>query len=106
MSWRGTQGGIEAAKQHHDVIMTPGTHCYFDHYQDDNCLEPTAIGGYTSLEKVYSFNPTPEELDLDEAKHILGAREMFGVSTCRLPITWSIWLFPEFVLCLKCFGLL
>lgn len=74
MSWRGTQGGIEAAKQHHDVIMTPGTHCYFDHYQDDNYLEPTAIGGYTSLEKVYSFNPTPEELDLDEAKHILGAQ--------------------------------
>ncbi len=74
MSWRGIKGGIEAAKQHHDVIMTPGTHCYFDHYQDVNYIEPTAIGGFTSLQKVYEFEPTPSELNEDEAKYILGAQ--------------------------------
>jgi hexosaminidase len=74
MSWRGIKGGIEAAKQHHDVIMTPGTHCYFDHYQDVDYIEPTAIGGFTSLQKIYEFEPTPEELNEDEAKHILGAQ--------------------------------
>ncbi|WP_461633353.1 family 20 glycosylhydrolase [Labilibaculum euxinus] len=74
MSWRGTAGGIQAAKQKHDVIMTPGSHCYFDHYQDDNYIEPTAIGGFTSLQKVYEFEPTPSELNEDEAKYILGAQ--------------------------------
>lgn len=74
MSWRGTEGGIEAAKQHHDVIMTPGSHCYFDHYQDDNYIEPTAIGGFSPLQKVYEFEPTPSELNEDEAKYILGAQ--------------------------------
>lgn len=77
MSWRGIQGGIDAARQHHNVIMTPGSHCYFDHYQVDKDLqpkEPLAIGGYTSLEKVYSYNPTPEELDPELQKYILGAQ--------------------------------
>lgn len=61
MSWRGVQGGIEAAKQGHDVIMTPGSHCYFDHYQVQN-EEPLAWGGYTPLSKVYEFDPIVEEL--------------------------------------------
>jgi len=74
MSWRGMQGGIEAAKAGHDVIMTPGSHCYFDHYQSQSPDEPVAIGGFTSLEKVYSFEPVPEELSEEEAKHILGAQ--------------------------------
>ncbi|MCR8668994.1 beta-N-acetylhexosaminidase [Aestuariibaculum sp. M13] len=75
MSWRGTKGGIEAAKQHHDVIMTPGSHCYFDHYQSkDKDSEPLAIGGFTTVEKVYSYNPEPEELTAEEKKYILGAQ--------------------------------
>ena len=75
MSWRGTDGGIAAAKQHHDAIMTPSPYCYFDHYQSKNRkTEPLAIGGFTNLEKVYSFDPTPKELSADEAKHILGAQ--------------------------------
>ncbi len=77
MSWRGIQGGIDAARLHHNVIMTPGSHCYFDHYQVDKDLqfeEPLAIGGYTSLEKVYSYNPTPEELAPELQKYILGAQ--------------------------------
>ncbi len=74
MSWRGTEGGIAAAKQHHYVVMTPGSHVYFDHYQGEPSLEPLAIGGYTTLEKVYSFDPTPAELSEEEKKFILGAQ--------------------------------
>jgi len=74
MSWRGVDGGIEAARQGHDVIMSPNSHCYFDHYQGDPKFEPKAIGGYLTLEKVYSYEPTPEELNTEEAKHVLGAQ--------------------------------
>ena len=74
MSWRGTSGAIEAAKEGHDVILTPGSHCYFDHYQSDNENEPLAIGGFLPLEKVYHFNPIPEELTDKEATYVLGAQ--------------------------------
>ncbi len=74
MSWRGTEGGIAAAKEKHYVVMTPGSHCYFDHYQGKPENEPLAIGGFTSLEKVYNFNPMPKELNLEEQKYILGAQ--------------------------------
>jgi len=74
MSWRGTKGAVEAAKQKHNVVMTPTSHCYFDYYQSTNSDEPTAIGGYLPLEKVYDFNPIPSELNDEEAKHILGAQ--------------------------------
>ncbi len=74
MSWRGMAGGIEASKQGHDVVMTPGTPCYFDFYQGPIDQEPLAIGGNNTLMKVYAFEPVPEELTGDEAKHILGAQ--------------------------------
>ncbi|GAA5522113.1 beta-N-acetylhexosaminidase [Aliifodinibius salicampi] len=74
MSWRGIQGGIEAAKQHHDVVMTPGTHLYLDHYQATPDSEPLAIGGFTTLEKTYSYEPIPEELTEEESQYILGAQ--------------------------------
>ena len=74
MSWRGVEGGIAAARQGHDAIMTPGSHCYFDYYQADPAFEPKAIGGFTTLKKVYSYEPTPEELLPGEARHILGAQ--------------------------------
>jgi hexosaminidase len=72
MSWRGTTGAVEAAKSGHDVIMTPTSHSYFDYYQSESDDEPTAIGGFLPLEKVYNFNPIPKELTAEEAKHILG----------------------------------
>mgnify|MGYP000866160266 FL=1 len=72
MSWRGIRGGIEAARMGHDAIMTPTTHAYLDYYQGDPAGEPLAIGGYVPLERVYSFEPLPEELNEDEQKHILG----------------------------------
>ncbi|GAB3821660.1 family 20 glycosylhydrolase [Pontibacter rugosus] len=74
MSWRGTKGGIAAAKQKHYVVMTPGTHLYFDHYQGDRELEPTAIHGYSPLSKVYAFEPTPAELSKEEQQYVLGAQ--------------------------------
>lgn len=74
MSWRGEEGGIQAANAGHDVIMTPGGYLYFDGYQTDPRTQPEAIGGYLPLEKVYSYNPIPEELPEDKRKHILGAQ--------------------------------
>ena len=74
MSWRGEKGGIEAAKQKHEVVMTPNSHLYFDHYQGKASVEPLAIGGYTTLEKVYSYNPTPKELTKEEGQFIKGVQ--------------------------------
>jgi hexosaminidase len=74
MSWRGEEGGIAAAKQNHDVIMTPGNWCYFDHYQDTSKSEPLAIGGFTPVKEVYSYEPIPPALSAAEARHILGAQ--------------------------------
>lgn len=74
MSWRGEAGGIKAAQMGHDVVMTPGSHCYFDHYQGNPELEPKGWGGFTTLKKVYSYEPIPKELSADEAKHVLGAQ--------------------------------
>ena len=72
MSWRGVNGGIEAARLGHDAIMTPTGFAYLDYYQSEPAGEPLSIGGYVPLEKVYSFEPVPAELTPDEQKHILG----------------------------------
>ncbi len=75
MSWRGTEGGIAAAKQKHEVVMTPGSPCYFDHYQHaDKQKEPVAIGGLNTLESVYSYEPIPSTLNEEEKKYVLGAQ--------------------------------
>ncbi|MBX0332678.1 family 20 glycosylhydrolase [Pontibacter sp. HSC-14F20] len=74
MSWRGTKGGIAAAKEKHYVVMSPGTPLYFDYYQGERDLEPTTIHGYNPLSKVYAYDPTPSELSAEEKKYILGAQ--------------------------------
>ncbi len=74
MSWRGTEGGIAAAKQGHDVIMTPTDFCYLDYYQSQDPNEPLAIGGYLPLDKVYSYNPDPADLTPEQHKHVLGVQ--------------------------------
>lgn len=73
MSWRGEQGGIDAARLNHNVIMTPGGWCYFDHSQSKH-EDSVTIGGYTPLDKVYSYEPIPDSLTPEQAKHILGAQ--------------------------------
>lgn len=73
MSWRGTEGGIEAARLGHDVIMVPTTYLYFDYYQTkDTKDEPLAIGGYVPIENVYHFEPVPSVLNAEQKKHIIG----------------------------------
>nr|WP_262904859.1 glycoside hydrolase family 20 protein [Hymenobacter pini] len=74
MSWRGQEGGTTAARQQHNVVMTPGSHSYFDHYQGLPELEPLAFGGYLPLSKVYTFEPTPKELTAAEQQYILGGQ--------------------------------
>jgi len=74
MSWQGTKGGIAAAKQRHDVIMTPVSHLYLDYLQSKSKEEPLTIGGYLPLSQVYSFNPMPDELSPEEQKHIIGVQ--------------------------------
>jgi hexosaminidase len=73
MSWRGVAGGIEAAKAGHDVVMSPTSHCYFDHYQGEYD-EPRAMSGFLPIDKVYSYEPVPLGLTPAEARHILGAQ--------------------------------
>jgi len=75
MSWRGTEGGIEAARKGHDVIMAPSSHLYFDYYQsEDIANEPMCIGGYLPVERVYEFRPLPEELTSEQQQHIIGVQ--------------------------------
>ena len=95
MSWRGTSGAIQAAKEGHDVILTPGSHCYFDHYQSDNENEPLAIGGFLPLEKVYRFNPIPEELTKEESKYVLGAQGNVWTEYMQTPEKLEYMAFPR-----------
>lgn len=96
MSWRGTKGGIEAAKQHHDVIMTPTGFCYLDYYQSEQKEnEPLAIGGFLPLDKVYSYEPVPEELTVEEAKHILGAQGNVWTEYMKTPEYIEYMVYPR-----------
>lgn len=94
MSWRGEEGGIEAAKQNHDVIMTPGGWCYFDHSQSKN-EDSLTIGGYTSLEKVYGYEPIPASLSAEQAKHVLGAQGNVWTEYMKNPSKVEYMIFPR-----------
>ncbi|GAB4017992.1 family 20 glycosylhydrolase [Spirosoma migulaei] len=74
MSWRGTAGGIAAAKQKHNVVMSPNGTCYLDYYQGNPATEPLAIGGYLPLDQVYAYEPMPAELTAEEQKYIVGVQ--------------------------------
>ncbi len=95
MSWRGTEGGIAAAKVKQQVIMTPGSHCYFDHYQADPATQPLAIGGMTTLEKVYSFNPIPNELTREESEYVLGAQGNVWTEYMKTPAHVEYMAYPR-----------
>lgn len=88
MSWRGEKGGITAASEGHDVVMTPGGYCYFDSYQSDPSTEPLTIGGYLPLSKVYSYEPVPAALAADKAHHVLGAQA--NVWAEYMPTTYQV----------------
>ncbi|MEH6679171.1 MAG: family 20 glycosylhydrolase [Sediminicola sp.] len=74
MSWRGMEGGLEASKAGHDVIMTPTEYCYFDYYQGDQDREPLAFPAYVPLRKVYDFEPLAKGMDPSQENHILGGQ--------------------------------
>ena len=75
MSWRGTEGGIEAAQKGHDVIMCPTSYLYFDYYQsEDPSTEPSCVGGYLPVSRVYEFRPLPSVLTEEQQKHIIGVQ--------------------------------
>jgi hexosaminidase len=95
MSWRGTAGGIAAAKEKHDVIMTPSKYVYLDYYQSEPEGEPLAIGGYVPLERVYSFNPMPSELTPDEQKYILGVQGNLWTEYIPTPEQMEYMAFPR-----------
>lgn len=97
MSWRGVKGGIEAAEQGHDVIMTPGSHCYFDHYQGPQNEEPLAWGGYTPLSKVYTFDPVVDTMTDAEAKHVLGGQANLWSEQIKTEAHSEYMIFPRLV---------
>ena len=94
MSWRGEAGGIEAAKQDHDVIMTPGTHVYLDHSQSKK-EDSVTIGGYLSIQKVYSYEPVPRVLNEKQRKHILGAQGNVWTEYMKNPRKVEYMIFPR-----------
>lgn len=98
MSWRGEKGGIEAAKQNHDVVMTPTTYVYLDYGQNPqphSPYEPLMIGGYLPLSKVYSYNPLPAELTAAQQKHILGVQANLWTEYVTTPEKAEYMLFPR-----------
>lgn len=95
MSWRGEQGGIEAARSGHDVIMTPGGYCYFDSYQAEPSTQPYAIGGFLPYLKVYSYHPVPAELTAVEARHILGAQANLWTEYISSPEQVEYMVYPR-----------
>ncbi|MFN3840467.1 MAG: beta-N-acetylhexosaminidase [Cyclobacteriaceae bacterium] len=95
MSWRGEAGGIEAAKQNHHVIMTPGNWCYFDHYQDTSATEPLAIGGFTPVQEVYSYEPLPPQLTPQQATYILGAQANLWTEYIKTPAHAEYMAYPR-----------
>ncbi|MEO5649460.1 MAG: beta-N-acetylhexosaminidase [Ginsengibacter sp.] len=94
MSWRGEEGGIAAAKQKHDVIMTPSKYCYFDNSQTKN-KDSISIGGHLTLETVYNYEPIPKELNAGEAKYVLGAQANLWTEYIKNPSKLEYMLFPR-----------
>ena len=75
MSWRGAEPGAKGAALGHDVIMSPSTSLYFDHYQSKNTgEEPMAIGGFSDVKNVYNTEPVAPELDAKAKAHIIGVQ--------------------------------
>ena len=96
MSWRGEDGGIKSARMGHDVVMTPGNYMYLDFYQADPKTQPYAIGGYTPIKKVYSYNPVPaDSLTAEECQHILGVQANTWTEYIQTPEHLEYMMFPR-----------
>ena len=96
MSWRGTQGGLDAARAGHDVVITPTSHTYLDYYQSRNTAgEPLAIGGFLPLETVYAFEPVPAELEPEFRSRVLGAQGQLWTEYMAGPKQVEYMAFPR-----------
>ncbi len=96
MSWRGEEGGIAAAQQGHDVIMTPGSGgLYFDHAQSKSPQEPLSIGGNAPLSKTYAYDPVPATLTPDQQKHIIGVQANLWTEYIATPAKAEFMLLPR-----------
>ncbi|MFD1630913.1 beta-N-acetylhexosaminidase [Pseudopedobacter beijingensis] len=95
MSWRGTKGGIAAAKLSHKVIMTPGPYLYFDKQESQSSEEPLTIGGHVPLSKVYAYNPVPDELTDDEKKYIIGVQANVWTEYLKTPEKVRYMVYPR-----------
>ena len=96
MSWRGEDGGIKSARMGHDVVMTPGNYMYLDFYQADPKTQPYAIGGYTPIKKVYSYDPIPaDSLTAEECRHILGVQANTWTEYIQTPEHLEYMMFPR-----------
>jgi hexosaminidase len=95
MSWRGEGGGIAAAREKHQVIMTPTGYCYFDYGQGDPDREPLNIGGRVTLDTVYSYNPIPKELRPDAERYVLGAQGNMWLEYQKTPESVDYMVFPR-----------
>lgn len=95
MSWRGEEGGIKAVKAGNQAIMTPGKYCYLDAFQDAPNTQPMAIGGYLTLEKVYSFEPVPDSLSTKEAELILGVQGNVWTEYIPTPEHFEYMIYPR-----------
>ncbi len=94
MSWRGEEGGIAAARQKHDVIMTPWRQVYLNLSQSQN-EDSVTYEGFTTVEKIYSYEPIPEVLNEEEAKHVLGAQGSVWTEYMRNPRIVEYMIFPR-----------
>lgn len=94
MSWRGEEGGIAAASENHDVIMTPGGWMYFDHTQTQKD-DSVTIGGFTPLKKVYEYQPVPQKLDASKSNFVLGAQANVWTEYIGYPSKVEYMIFPR-----------
>ena len=95
MSWRGETGGIIAARQSHKVIMTPGSNCYFDFYQEEPEYAPLAMGGFLPIDSVYNYNPIPAQLLPEEQKYIIGTQANIWGEYIQTPEYFEYMAFPR-----------
>lgn len=95
MSWRGTEGGLAAVRMGHPAIMSPGSYCYIDSYQDAPPTQPEALGGYLPLEKVYSYNPVPDSIADGEKKLLKGVQANLWTEYVPTPEHAEYMLYPR-----------
>jgi hexosaminidase len=104
MSWRGTKGGVQAAKQGNEVIMTPSTYCYLNYYQGIEEEEPLAIKNdkFVPLQKVYTFDPTPDGFTAEQAKFILGGQGNVWTEYIATPLEAEYMVLPRALALSEC----